>query len=334
MRRYSVLIAAISAALLPTAAARAVLIAGDSYLIGSSPSAGQYTAATALATQYATVIIPGFTTGGGGTGTAQFQSQTNGLVSTADQATASGSGKVGYLNPAATTLTRSTAHNLATVPNSSVYYESYLVNEGTWNAASAGAAARSILVGFGNATTPTAAGTTAAATGLFVGFAQDGSAGQYTDGGNLVIRYDSNASNTIADVDVLDGSTATVQNVTNLVVAEIDVPASGLDTVNWWLNPSDGTSDATLTSTAATSGTFQGAIVNDANPGSSFTRLNYISQGWGDSSGAGAYFDEPRLSSDLAGLGLTVVPEPASLGMVCAGAAGFLIRRRRPAFAK
>ncbi len=331
MQKRSMLTLAVSAALLPSAA-NAALIAGDSYVIGT----GAYTAATSLASQYATVPVAGFTTSGGGTGTAQFQTQTNGLVNATAQSTATGSGKVGYLNPGVTTATRSTAHNLSTVPNSSVYYESYLVNEGTWSGTSAGAANRSILVGFGNATTPTAAGTTAAATGLFVGFAQTSTSTSYANGGNLVIRYDSGTANTIADVDVLDGSTGTVQNTTYLLVAEID-PGQGVagasDSVEWWLDPTDATSDATLTSTALASGSFDGDIVNDSSAGSSFTRLNYISQGWGDNSGAGAYFDEARLSSDLPGLGLAVaaVPEPTSLALLGAGAISLLTRRRRQA---
>jgi hypothetical protein len=213
------------------------------------------------------------------------------------------------------------------VPNSSTYYVAGLFNLGTWSGTAA-AGVRSNLVGFGNATTPTAPGTTASSTGLFIGFAQDGSAASNTSGGNLVIRYNSGAG-LMADSIVADGTVSTLQNTgTNLVIAEISV-GSGIDTVTWWLNPTDGSSDSALTSSASASGSFTGNIVNDANPGSSFARLNWISQGWGNSSGASTFFDEPRLSTDLAGLGLVAVPEPtaaAVLGLV--GLMG-LGRRRR-----
>jgi hypothetical protein len=129
-------------------------------------------------------------------------------------------------------------------------------------------------------------------------------------------------------VDEINNQVGALNTGTNLVIAEISV-GSGIDTVTWWLNPTDGSSDSALTSSASASGSFTGNIVNDANPGSSFARLNWISQGWGNSSGASTFFDEPRLSTDLAGLGLVAVPEPtaaAVLGLV--GLMG-LGRRRR-----
>ncbi len=301
-------------------AAHAATIASDSYLIGSNPSAGQYAAGTSLASQ-AAVTAFGFKNTTGGSGTAQYQSQTLGLVNTLAGADSASSGKVGYINPNVTTLTRSTAHNLNAVANSSTYYVSHLVNLGTWSGTAA-AGQRALLTGFGNATAPTNTGTGTSMTGLEFGFSQDGTAASTTAGGSLVIRY--NNAGTSADQILLDGTVSSVQNLTYLVVARIDVTA-GTDNVTWWVNPTDATDDSTLSSSALATGTFAGNVVNS---GADFGRLNYYSVGWGNSVGASGFFDEARLSTDLAGLNFVAVPEPTTLSVLALGAMG-LVRRRR-----
>jgi hypothetical protein len=316
--------------------ARASTLAYDNYLItttgGVSPQApanGYYAAATSLASQ-ASVSPFGFSNSLGGTGTAQYQSQTVPLTYSL-VATPTNAGKVGYLNPGTTTATRSTARNLASPADStpsSVYYESFLVNEGTWSPGTATAAPRSILTGFGNSTVPPANGSSGSGVkGIYVGFAQDGSSAQLTDGGNLVLRYDANG--TMADIDMVDGGgTNSIQNITYLVVAEIDTTSddNGDETINWWVDPTNATSDSTMTSTALASGSVANATAY-SNAGTDFVRLNYFSQNWGSSVSAGAYFDDPTLSTDLAGQNFVAVPEPASMSLLGFSALGLLRRR-------
>jgi autotransporter-associated beta strand protein len=313
MRKYGILAAASAAAvavILP-ASAKAVLVAGDSYLLGSNYAAGQYSPNVALKNQPSNQAVTGFVTGAytGGIATSNMIVNATGCNYPSLGAASGSSGRVEWAGYSGDTNTRSAARSLTTVPNSSVYYEEMLLVEGTATNFAAGVAT-SALGGFGNAQVPIAgdSGTTTAATGLYFGFANDGVSSYTNDSGNLVIRYntgttDSSGNWINADAVVVNGSTGSTtplsENLTYCVVAKITVPAVGLDTVNWWLNPTSGTSDASLNTSSAAMGTFTGNIVSGSNPGSSFARLSYISQGYYTA----AYWDEPRLSTDLAGIG-------------------------------
>jgi autotransporter-associated beta strand protein len=316
MRREAKLAAAVTAAIvLPStlmlSKASAGLVASDSYLIGGSPTSGQYVANTPLKSVDPTNTETGFVAGAytGGTQTSNIQIDGTGDNYPWLGASSTTSGRVKWLGYSADAATRSVARNLTTVPNSNVYYESMLVIEGTVTSFAAGQAT-STLGGFGNAQIPIAGdtGTTNVSTGLYIGFANDGVSSYNNNTGNLVIRYssgfDSSGNSIDSDAIVINGSTVATTSITHdntyCVVTKITVPSNGgLDTVNWWLNPTVGTSDATLNSSSGASGTFTGNIVSGTNPGSSFSRLTYVSQGgyWP------AYWDEPRLSTDLAGLG-------------------------------
>jgi hypothetical protein len=295
--------------------AEAQLIAADSYLIGSTPAAGQYANNTSLASQGA-VTIPGFTNSLGGTGSAQFQSTTSGLAYAPLNVTSTGSGKVTYLNAGLDGIVRSTARNLATpVPVSSTYWVGYLLNRGPITAA---AGRDYVLTGFGNATTPVLGA--AGPTGLFAGFSGDT--------GNLVLRYRDTA-NLTAETVLINASTTNIDNTTLLVVAQINVNVSGItDNVNWWVNPTDFTSVATLNSTAFVTGSLTGNLLSAS---TDFTRLNYISRNWNQN----AFFDEPRLGTTLANTFpvpvATVAPEPASLALLALGGMSFFAARRRRA---
>jgi autotransporter-associated beta strand protein len=335
MRREKKLAAAVTAALvLPSALipsiARAQLIAADSYPIGSNPALGQYQLGdylngnndAGLQNLQTLGFAPGPYNQGQGTANFDIDNSTGcnypwlGAVGY-NTTTMTGTARVHWVG-ASSAFNRSDARNLTTVPNSSVYYESMLVVEGsvTTTLSSTNGVPNgmptSVLGGFGNAQIPLQGdtGTTTPTTGLYIGFANDGVTNYNSNSGNLVIRYDTGSTDSSgnfinADAIVINGSSGATTSVaasnTYCVVTKITVPAGGigLDTVNWWLNPTVGTSDATLNSSSSAMGTFTGNILSGSNPGSSFLRLNYYSESWQTQ----AWFDEPRLSTNLAGLG-------------------------------
>lgn len=320
---------AVFLAALVTAAgsASAALIAGDAYVANTSPdpAAGEYqssttAAANALKNQSASLVTPGFTTGpyGSGTGTSNFGATLNGLESPILGSTSAASGKVSLLPPGVDTQNRSNARILSpTLTGNGTYWLSYVVNRGSIDTSGGTGWA---FVGFGNTTVPdlTSTGTLA---GFFVGFAQDGVAGNF---GNLVIRS-RNTTSTTANTDtvLVNGATASTVDTTYTVIIKVGINAisGNQEDVKWWLNPADGTSEATLDSSAAATGAFTSFALQSAGD---FARLYYTTRSWN----APVHFDEPRLANDFAGLGLAV-PEPASLSLGGGGALLLLARRRR-----
>ena len=306
--------------------ANAQLIAADSYRIGTAPAAGEYANSTSLASQ-ATVTVAGFTNSLAGTGTAQFQSTSLGLNNAAIGATSATSGKVNYLAPAvdAAATNRSTARSLTTpVPTATTYYFSHLVNRGAVTSTPIGNGRNRdfVGVGFSNTVTPTI-GTTGL-TGIYVGFSGDT--------GSLVLRYRDTASTNVAETSLIAAVGNNIDNTTYLVVAQVDVNTNGAnDTVTYYVNPTDFTSNATLASTSLITGSFQANILSAS---SDIQRLTYFSRDFN----SGAFFDEARLGaggtgiSPAAALGLNIAtaPEPGSLLLVLLGGITSVgIRKRR-----
>ena len=300
--------------------AHGAVIATDAYKIGADPSIGEYQATVAIKNQPATLVNTGFVNGpyGSGSGTSQFSATTTGLISAGANSDAT-TGKVNYGAAPLDANVRSNARNLSpAAPASGTYYVSHLMQRGNIPQA---AGAGFVLTGFGNAIVPAPGTTTGNLAGLFVGFAQNGVTDNF---GNLVIRHrntgDTATTPTTADVVLVDGATTSTFGLNYHVVMKIDLNVSGdADAVSWWLNPTDGSSDASLTSTAAASGTFNSFALTGA---ADLARLNYTSFQWNGN----AFFDEPRLATDLAGLSLAV-PEPA--GLAALGLAALLLGRRR-----
>jgi hypothetical protein len=317
MNQMTRIVAAGSVVLAAASLAQAAVIAADSYPIGANPAAGEYVINTSLGNAPAGLVTTGFVTGpySGGSGTSNFITTDTGLANSVAQATAA-TGKVNWISAPIDANVRSRARNLTQpVASSDTYWISHLVNRGDIPQAGGNGF---VLTGFGNATVPAAGATSGTLAGLFVGFAQDGVAGNF---GNLVIRHRAAASNTSADIKVLDGATTNTFGTTYHVVMKLDVNVGGGsgDQLTWWLNPADGSSEAALNATSAATGTAASFAL--AVPGD-FVRLNYTAFQWNGS----AFFDEPRLASSLAGLAL--VPEPASLSLLALGGMAMLRRRR------
>jgi PEP-CTERM motif len=307
--------------LLTVAVSRAradIPIASDSYATGSNPASGQYVAGNPLSNQPG-LVTSGFTTGGytSGTGTSNFESTASGLINAADGADAS-TGSVAWIG--ATGAEKSVARNLTAFTQSST---TYWVSELMSNTGNQTTTTGWVLSGFGNTTVPSLGTGTAFLQGVFFGFADDSGAANEAD---LVMRYrDTSGGKSVAESVLVNGVNNATAGNTYLVVAQITVN-SGLtpDVVNYWVNPTDLSSQTALSNTALASGSintlsFQG--VGD------FARLNYAETAWdGD-----AFFDEARLGTSLASIGPAPVPEPSSvilLGLGSLVALGIQSRRR------
>ena len=331
---------ALAASALLAGAANAQLIAGDSYQIGSNLSAGQYPDGTALSNSGVlgaaggtgnVLQTPGFLNGryGGGSGTAQFAATSGGLAYAPFNDTSAGSGKVTFAPPSLDNVYRSTARTLSPSLTGSpitTFYESALVNRGAVSTTTTGR--DFVLAGFGNASSNISVGT-AGVTGLFFGFTGDA--------GNLAIRYRDNSNNgagVITETQLLNGA-PTVDNATYALVFKIEQNYVGgtADRLTYWVNPTDPSSDTTLTATSLSTG----VITNDnilSSPGD-FIRLNYVAHNY-DSS---AFFDEVNLggntpASVTPNIQAGVVPEAGTISLLLTGGialAGIVVRRRKTA---
>jgi PEP-CTERM motif len=301
-----------------------VLIASDSYATGGN----QYVAGTPLGSQPGTLVTPGFTGGythGLGT-TSNFQASATGLINAADGADAS-TGSVHWIGVNDTTQ-RSVARNLSSFNEGTTgtYWMSQLMmNSSTSNPTTTGGF---VLSGFANTTFPAFGTTSPTLFGLYFGFSDSTGTANEAD---LVMRARGSAGgNTSADTVLVNGANNATAGNTYLVVAEVNINSNGsLDHVSYWVNPTDLSSQAALTSTSLTSGSLDTlAFQGSSNTSGDFNRLNYVEQGWaGD-----AYFDEQRLGTTLASIAPTAVPEPSSVILLGAGSiVGLVVRSRRRA---
>ena len=300
------------------ATASAQLVAADSYVIGSDPTAGEYVAGPIRSSsQPSNLTNTGFANGGygGGTGTAQFQVTAGDLGGVN---TDSRGDKVIYGSAPLDNAVRSNARSLVGVPDVSTYYISYNVNRGDNPTAGGNGFA---LTGFGNAIVPVRGATSGNLEGLFVGFAEDGTAGNF---GNLVLRARTTSTQTAEDVVLVNGATTSTFGTTYTVVLKVEANVGGgsADQVTYYLDPTDFSSDAALASSSSLSSTISTFAIGAGGGDAAFARLNYVAQNWDGN----VFFDEPRLALSPQSL---VIPEPTTLAL--AGLGGLTLLRRRRA---
>jgi hypothetical protein len=221
-----------------------------------------------------------------------------------------------YASAARDNTSRRRARGMPAPAASATYYISHLVNRGGIPTIGGGYA----LTGFGNIISPDLT-TSNSLGGVFVGFAGSSTPDNF---GNLVLRSRNTTSATAAqDTVLVDGAVTSTANTTYHVVIRLDVNVSGgQDQVTYWLNPADVTSEATMTATSVTTGTYSSFALQGA---ADFARLNVAATNWDGN----VYFDEPRLGTDLASVVGVPVPEPAGLAVVIAAGAALSRRRRR-----
>ncbi len=317
--------------------ASAGLIASDSYATGSNPLGGQYTpyipgVQGSLNAQQTNLTNLGFNNGGynSGIGTGNFVASSTGLVSSVDNSDSS-TGSVAWIGANLDGNKRSVARVLSPFVEGTTgtYWTSMLVsNAGTQTSTNG-----FVLAGFGGSSGlfPGAPGASIGGNlqGIYIGFADEtGTAGQ----ADLIIRSRDQSATDKGTQDTTLVSNA-VNNQVYLVVAQMNVnPGGSLDSVTYWVNPTDFTSTSSLTSTSIASASFNtySFAGSTTTAGNDFYRMNYTAQNWNGQS----YFDQVELGTSLSSIApATSVPEPASIAMTVLGcgsfAVGAFLRRRR-----
>lgn len=303
---------------LASSAMAAPLIA-DSYIVGTDPAAGQYQDGIALKNQPATLVNTGFAAGNyaAGSGTSNFGVVAAGLD--ARVSTIETGGAVKWTSASNDNTTRSNARSFSPILNTTtnpVFYTSVIVQRG--DKATAALPTSFVGIGFGNTVVPSLA-TTGSLTGFYVGFAPT-TAGTGDNFGSLVIRSrNTTAVGVTADTVLIDGLTTPTGGQAYFVVVKSIANSPG-DSLEYWVNPEDPTSDASMTATSLAHGSVSGFMyqggVND------LLRLTYSATNWDGS----AFFDEPRVGLAISDV---FVPEPGGMaGLALAGVA--VLHRRRP----
>ncbi len=296
--------------------AQAQLIAADSYENGGTDYNAGF--GNTFNGQSSTSAI-GFTDPWGG-GSTSGNTHPD-LITLENPAISYESGGKGKFTPNATfsDFERRFEHSLApfAAPANDVFYMSHLVNTGPEipNGDTEGFA----MVGFGSiADQARLESTQDFLFGAFVGYAPDG-AGNV----DLVIRSRTGVSGagSVTDEILLDASAGdAVDNLTHHVVMKLTY--TGGDKIDWWLNPSNLTSETAMTNSSESSGSIDGFQLGGA---SDMNRLTVNTFGYDRS----FFFDESRLGYDLISV-TGVVPEPTSLALAAFAIACLAeVRRRR-----
>ncbi|MGL4514998.1 MAG: hypothetical protein ACRCT8_18085 [Lacipirellulaceae bacterium] len=138
--------------------------------------------------------------------------------------------------------------------------------------------------------------------GLMFGFHGEQATSNPADAGqlDLVVRArggDVNAPTMIDTVLVKGTTEATLDNITYLVMLKLEVNQSGAtDRVTYWVSPSDLTSEATATTSALATGSFD-TLAMDNN-----TRINRTQIAFSSYEGKNLFFDELRFAYDFESL--------------------------------
>ena len=139
---------------------------------------------------------------------------------------------------------------------------------------------------------------------------------------NLIIRARDNVTGDMADTTLLADAAF---NTTYLIVAKLDIDVGGgaTDVVDYWVNPTDLSSESSMTSSALTTGSID-TFAMDQND--RIDRFHVISDTWSSS----FFWDEPRFGYDLSSVAgvLPVTDDPDFNGNDFIDAPDFMIWQR------
>ncbi len=184
---------------------------------------------------------------------------------------------------------RQAFHNLDPYTPADSYFMSFFVNPG--GSFLATGSREYATIGFTNVVDSASFNNTSIDNvfGLQVGFRGE-DAGAAADTADLILRARDLASGDLTDTVLI----ADAANVTYHVLMKVDVNVGGgtADDVTYWVNPADVTSEATLDTSSAATGSVSTAALDATD---SITRLNLITSNWARS----FFFDEARFGYDL-----------------------------------
>ncbi len=285
MKMHALLtLSAATAAVGLVGSAHAQLIAADSFVEGAGSDT--YTDGLRLDLTDATVGTFGFSERWT-SGTANLQGDVNTLEEPPITDNYATGGKGSYLASSSDAFRRAfrPLDEYTPVANGDDYFMSFLVNPGGnfQTSADDGRA----LIGFTNFFDDFAFVNVPGSSNVFglqVGYKGNGGGG---DNDFDLIMSARDSSGDLVDFSLAPG----LANATNLVVLKV-TPTAAADEVTFWVDPTDGSSETALGTTAAATGTLSTFAFNE--PGD-VDRLNVATLGWGRS----FFYDEPRFGYDL-----------------------------------
>jgi len=324
--------ASVACLLLQANAAKATLVASDSFPTGTDPTVSYQPGVSIYPSQGPTNSLGFSGTWSGGSVTSNYVAQANTLSNAAIGGTPAGDVQWLGASNAAPTQDRNVARSVTSAvtnvdpsatPTGSVFYTATLVEEDNADTTATAATGDFVGLGYVNTTDPVLGTTSAYQQGFYVGFADESA----SDPGSLVIRTRITSGKADEDQVLVSGITAasngtSLAGQTYLVVTKTQVNSGtgNTDLITAWVNPTSVASDAAM-------GTPTASFYTYAFQGGDLQRLEFASPN-NEAFDPAVEFDETRLATTSADLYVTPTPEPASLGLIVI-AAGSLLRRRR-----